>query len=234
MKNPITRLGGRFVRPARFNGDKQSATRVAAFVTAALLTGALASGTAKAQPSTTQKEQSVRVELCVLPDYLKKMRGQWVCVNVIEPEVPSGPSNPPIISIPRASRQGASDIYFTSNDAFKAKKAQRANDGPITAWLRVYDWGSNGCAGQDFSHNLSDMFRDACDQLDFAYRNFGRGLKLDNSDAQKSRIDEHFYNLLLQRCNKDLGRWTQLIALGRCKLEALWMYADMKQGGWNS
>jgi hypothetical protein len=65
-----------------------------------------------------------------------------------------------------------------------------------------FDWGTDGCSVWVLSRAYSALFRPACEQHDFAYRNIGNGLSLDRSESARRRIDDHLWDEAQRICKQ--------------------------------
>ena len=68
-----------------------------------------------------------------------------------------------------------------------------------------FDWSTDGCSRTPRA--LARRFAGPCRQHDFAYRNLGRGLRLDASDATRRWVDDRFLDELRRRCAELFARW---------------------------
>jgi hypothetical protein len=79
-------------------------------------------------------------------------------------------------------------------------------------------WDTNGCSVPTsllkanyktlivgFSLDYSSVFKKSCDRHDFGYRNYGKGLKLERTDAQRAKIDRKLSDNMDLQCKKRFG-----------------------------
>ena len=63
-----------------------------------------------------------------------------------------------------------------------------------------FDWRDNACS------NVPDgIFKKACDRHDFGYRNFGKGLRLDRTEARRKWVDDQFKKDMYKACEDAWG-----------------------------
>lgn len=74
-----------------------------------------------------------------------------------------------------------------------------------------FDWTSDGCSFGEISGPFRDSFNRACDRHDFGYRNYGGGgrLRLENTEARRTRIDDRLRDDLNGICRRDHSGLTE-------------------------
>jgi hypothetical protein len=76
---------------------------------------------------------------------------------------------------------------------------------------RPFNWQDDGCSNvpdRPYGYN----FKNACARHDFGYRNYGRGLRLDRSEARRYWIDATFYWDMARECQTH--RWMYRHCMG--------------------
>lgn len=77
-----------------------------------------------------------------------------------------------------------------------------------------FDWTDDGCSGREQIGPVSNIYRDLfnlpCRQHDFGYRNFGKGLTLERTEARRAWIDARFLTEMKRLCNDSFPQWWQI------------------------
>lgn len=89
-----------------------------------------------------------------------------------------------------------------------------------------FDWSSDGCSWTPNwkGFNLAAIFDAACEEHDFGYRNFGKGLRLGRNERRRAWIDNRFHTEMDRICNDKWGAWWQWFNRKACLGEAKVMY----------
>jgi phospholipase A2-like protein len=90
-----------------------------------------------------------------------------------------------------------------------------------------FDWDTDGCSGPT-PGSLRKLFYPACQQHDFGYRNYGKGLTLGRDENTRRWIDDRFRAEMKSICNYRFSDWTQYANLQACFKEADGMYAVVR------
>lgn len=104
-----------------------------------------------------------------------------------------------------------------------------------------FDWTDDGCSGRDVFGPVSNVWRNLfnkpCRQHDFGYRNFGKGLTLERTEAKRAAIDARFRVEMNKLCNATFTRWWQAANRELCLREATAVWAAVRYNpreNWNS
>lgn len=89
-----------------------------------------------------------------------------------------------------------------------------------------FDWENDGCSVPVSSWKA--LFYPACQQHDFGYRNFGKGLLLGRDEGTRRWIDDRFRVEMKAICNYKFSDWLQYANLQACFKEADIMYAGVR------
>lgn len=89
-----------------------------------------------------------------------------------------------------------------------------------------FDWSTDGCSQTPASWKT--LFDPACQEHDFGYRNFGKGLTLGRNETTRAWIDGRFRTEMKAICNYKYSDWTQYVNLQACFTEADIMYAAVR------
>lgn len=90
-----------------------------------------------------------------------------------------------------------------------------------------FDWNTDSCSGP-VPMDLRNLFHPACQQHDFGYRNFGKGLTLGRDEGTRRWIDDRFRTELKSICNYRFSDWTKYANLQACFKEADAMYLAVR------
>jgi hypothetical protein len=119
------------------------------------------------------------------------------------------------------------------NDRFLQRKADFLAAGCATlsgcrkpSPYHAFDWSTDGCSGTPAA--LRSLFDPACQEHDFGYRNFGKGLTLGRNEQTRRWIDDRFRAEMKGICNYKYSDWTQYANLQACFAEADGMYAAVR------
>lgn len=90
-----------------------------------------------------------------------------------------------------------------------------------------FDWSNDGCSSPVPGDPYREVFKPACDQHDFGYRNFGsKGeLALDPTEARKAAIDEHFKQEMKRIC-EDEGKADECVNAAEAYYQAVDKFGD--------
>jgi ABC-type amino acid transport substrate-binding protein len=131
------------------------------------------------------------------------------------------------LSLVAARPAGADDLGTVR------RRADALLDAPLPAFLVTkviapppFDWRDDGCSHAP-DRPFGFDFAGACARHDFGYRNFGRGLRLDPSEARRARVDERFHADLLAAC----GRVTGWVLRAACRHVALLYFQAVRLFG---
>lgn len=98
---------------------------------------------------------------------------------------------------------------------------------------KPFDWRNNGCSSPLPYTPFQEVFRRACNQHDFGYRNYGSatkgGLKLSPTRATKNRIDGKFALELKRTCEDTYAVWNP--QRHACLTAGGGYYTAVSQGG---
>jgi hypothetical protein len=87
-----------------------------------------------------------------------------------------------------------------------------------------FDWTDDGCSGREqigaISNVYRNLFNQPCRQHDFGYRNFGKGLTLEHTEARRAWIDSRFRTEMKSVCNNSFAKWWQAANKYACLTEA--------------
>lgn len=132
-------------------------------------------------------------------------------------------------------RRYAVETVMLRNDQYTARKADflAAGCGAVATCRKpipynAFDWSSDSCSWTPSP--LRNLFDPACQQHDFGYRNFGKGLTLGRDESTRKWIDDRFRAELKGICNFKYSSWTQYANLQACFKEADAMYAVVRNG----
>lgn len=89
-----------------------------------------------------------------------------------------------------------------------------------------FDWSTDSCSRTPSSWRT--LFDPACQQHDFGYRNFGKGLTLGRNESTRAWIDDRFRTEMKAICNYKFSNWTQYANLQACFKEADVMYTAVR------
>jgi len=89
-----------------------------------------------------------------------------------------------------------------------------------------FDWSTDGCSQTPAS--WKPIFDPACQEHDFGYRNFGKGLTLGRNETTRAWIDDRFRTEMKAICNYKYSNWSQYANLQACFKEADVMYAAVR------
>ncbi len=90
-----------------------------------------------------------------------------------------------------------------------------------------FDWDTDSCSGP-VPTGWRNLFHPACQQHDFGYRNFGKGLALGRDEGTRRWIDDRFRVEMKSICNYRFSDWTQYANLQACFKEADTMYSAVR------
>ena len=90
-----------------------------------------------------------------------------------------------------------------------------------------FDWTTDSCSPPTPA-SWRRLFDPACQQHDFGYRNFGKGLTLGRDENTRRRIDDRFLAEMKSICNYRFSDWTQYANLQACFKEADSMHAAVR------
>ncbi|MEV6695312.1 phospholipase A2 [Micromonospora sp. NPDC051196] len=87
-----------------------------------------------------------------------------------------------------------------------------------------FDWDTDSCSGP-VPESLRNLFHPACQQHDFGYRNFGKGLTLGRDEGTRRWIDDRMQAEMKDICNYRFSDWLQYANLQVCfkEAEAMWL-----------
>lgn len=88
-----------------------------------------------------------------------------------------------------------------------------------------FDWTNDGCSWTPPPAVV--VFNRACQQHDFGYRNFGKGLTLGRTERVRAYIDGRFLKEMRRMC-RDPRVWGAFASYRRCRAMALSMYAVVR------
>lgn len=121
------------------------------------------------------------------------------------------------------------------NDRYMTRKANFLSEGcaQVASCRKPYpynefDWSTDGCSWTPSS--LRALFNPACQEHDFGYRNFGKGLKLGRDENTRRWIDDRFRAEMKSICNYRFSAWWQYANLQTCFKEADTMWAIVRHG----
>jgi hypothetical protein len=87
-----------------------------------------------------------------------------------------------------------------------------------------FDWTDDGCSGREqigaISNVYRNLFNEPCRQHDFGYRNFGKGLTLEHTEARRAWLDSRFRTEMKSVCNNSFAKWWQAANKYACITEA--------------
>lgn len=89
-----------------------------------------------------------------------------------------------------------------------------------------FDWDTDSCSWTPSS--WKKLFDPACQQHDFGYRNFGKGLTLGRDESTRKWIDDRFETEMKAICNYKFSDWTQYANLQACFKEADAMHGAVR------
>lgn len=127
----------------------------------------------------------------------------------------------------------ATETVNLGNYQFKQRKADFLANGCTTLAgcskpvpYDQFDWSTDGCSRTPSS--WASLFDPACQEHDFGYRNFGKGLTLGRNEPTRAWIDDRFHTEMKSICNYKFSNWTQYANLQACFTEADVMYAAVR------
>ncbi|MFF5084032.1 phospholipase A2 [Actinoplanes sp. NPDC000266] len=134
----------------------------------------------------------------------------------------------------------AEESMLLGNREFAERKADflAAGCGPRgqctkPAPYEAFDWDTDSCSWPT-PDSWRRLFHPACQQHDFGYRNFGKGLTLGRDEATRRWIDDRFAVEMKAICNYRFSDWTQYANLQACFKEADGMYGAVRVlSNWN-
>jgi len=95
-----------------------------------------------------------------------------------------------------------------------------------------FDWTDDGCSGRDqigvVSNVYRNLFNQPCRQHDFGYRNFGKGLTLEHTEARRAWIDARFLAEMKSLCNNSFPNWWQIANKQTCLSTANGVYRAVR------
>lgn len=91
-----------------------------------------------------------------------------------------------------------------------------------------FDWSTDSCSWTPSP--LKTLFDPACQEHDFGYRNFGKGLTLGRNETTRRWIDDRFRAEMKAICNYKFSAWWQYANLQACFSEADGMYSVVRVG----
>jgi hypothetical protein len=111
-----------------------------------------------------------------------------------------------------------------------------------------FDWSTDGCSVPMFARaaafvsspslgfglqHAMDVFRPACELHDFRYRNFGKGLHLDQNENTRAWIDHRFWREMARICDDYYEAWYDKLdgEWESCEAWAKAFYAAVWDGG---
>jgi hypothetical protein len=104
-----------------------------------------------------------------------------------------------------------------------------------------FDWTDDGCSGAEqigwVSNVYRNLFNEPCRLHDFGYRNFGKGLALERTEAKRTAIDARFRVEMDRLCHATFTRWWQVANKELCLREAAAVWAAVHYNpfnAWNS
>jgi hypothetical protein len=93
-----------------------------------------------------------------------------------------------------------------------------------------FDWSTDGCSAPTPS-SLRRLFSMPCQQHDFGYRNYGRGLRLGRNENVRGWIDGRLLTEMQRLCDRSFWRWYQKPNNLACHSEAGLMWTAVRHGG---
>lgn len=122
-----------------------------------------------------------------------------------------------------------SDFWYGSN--CKNRWPEAPGDPPI--WqgclkplpYNWFDWTTDGCSWTP--GYLASRFRGPCEEHDFGYRNFGKGLTLGRDETQRKFIDDRFRSEMDRVCDTMPG-WNRF-QRSECRQEGRVMYEVVRR-----
>jgi hypothetical protein len=91
---------------------------------------------------------------------------------------------------------------------------------------RPFDWSDDGCSHTPFDQ--ARLFNQACQQHDFGYRNFGRGLQLGRTESTRAYIDHRFLVEMDRICQDKFHAWYRRANWVTCRGQAWAMYGAVR------
>jgi hypothetical protein len=92
----------------------------------------------------------------------------------------------------------------------------------------AFDWTTDGCSTAQAPSQWNNLFRAPCELHDFGYRNFGKGLALRPTEAQRATIDRRFRDEMLQVCRDSFPARTQIAQRLTCQSWAQMFYVGVR------
>jgi len=96
----------------------------------------------------------------------------------------------PAAADPPLKNQAISLVSSTYGQFMAAKRSSLRNN--------RFDWSTDGCSWTPPPWNWEH--RAPCEQHDFGYRNFGKGLTLERTESRRAWIDARFLTEMLRNC----------------------------------
>ena len=95
---------------------------------------------------------------------------------------------------------------------------------------RPFDWNTDGCSSPT-PPSLRRLFSMPCQQHDFGYRNYGRGLRLGRNENTRGWIDGRLLTESRRLCDISFSRWYQKANKATCRSQAYSMWVAVRHGG---
>ena len=95
---------------------------------------------------------------------------------------------------------------------------------------RPFDWSADGCSFPT-PRSLRHLFSQPCQQHDFGYRNYGRGLRLGRNENTRGWIDGRLLTESRRLCDRSFPRWYQKANKATCRNQAYAMWVALRHGG---
>jgi hypothetical protein len=93
-----------------------------------------------------------------------------------------------------------------------------------------FDWSADGCS-RPTPPAWGRLFRVPCQQHDFGYHNYGRGLRLGRNENTRGWIDGRLLTESRRLCDTSFSRWYQKANKAACRHEAYLMWGALRGGG---
>jgi hypothetical protein len=122
----------------------------------------------------------------------------------------------------------ASSSYLSRKSDFLAAGCATASGCRKPSPYNQFNWSSDSCSWTPSS--LKELFDPACQEHDFGYRNFGKGLTLGRNETTRRWIDDRFRTEMKSICNSKYQAWWQYANLRACRSEADTLYAVVRKG----
>lgn len=95
-----------------------------------------------------------------------------------------------------------------------------------------FNWTDDGCSGPwGIKVVYRDLFNGPCQQHDFGYRNYGKGLQLGRNEDTRDWIDGRFAREMKRVCDTSFDRWWQKANKALCYSEAGHVWNAVRHGG---